>query len=59
MLALLLLSGTLLPMHVYTPSCVGYCTSTMWRVDVTLPGVMKELFDVLSAVVVACVIVSV
>ena len=57
MLALLLLSGIsimLLPIHVYTPLCVEYCASTMWRVDVTLPGVMEEL----SAAVVGCVIIS-
>ena len=43
MLTLLVLSESsieLFPVHVYTPSCVGYWASTMWRVDITLPGVI-------------------
>ena len=65
MLTLLVLSEAsieLFPVHVYTPSCVGYWASTMWSVDITFPGVSivtKVPSSCLNASVVACVITSV
>ncbi len=35
------LNWELLPIHVYTPSFVGYCALTICRVDMTLPKVIS------------------
>ena len=65
MVTLLVLSEAsivLFPVHVYTPSCVGYWASTMWSVDITFPGVnilTKVLSICLTGSVIACVITSV
>ena len=65
MVTLLVLSEAsieLFPVHVYTPSCVGYWASTMWSVDITFPGVTiltKVPSICLTPSVVPCVIISV
>ena len=51
-----------LPVHIYSPSCAGYWDFTMWRADITLPGVtmiVKVPSCCLIAEVLGCVIISV
>ena len=40
----------LVPIHVYTPSCVGYWALTMCSVDITPPGVVVSVGLVMTSV---------